>query len=87
MSPRSLSDRPVQYRICVLGQLAKSWSSWFDGLEIAPQPDGTTLLTGPIRDQAALHGVLMKIRDLGLPLIVVQRLPDPDDPDRDTASF
>ena len=85
MSPRSLSDRPVRYRICVLGQLDDSWSSWFDGLEIAPQTDGTTLLTGFLRDQAALHGILMRIRDLGLPLIAVQRLPDPDDPHGDTA--
>ena len=85
MSPCPLSDCPVRYRICVLGQLDRRWSSWFDGLEIAPQPNGTTLLTGFIRDQAALHGVLMRIRDLGLPLIAVQRLPDPDDPHADTA--
>jgi hypothetical protein len=86
MSPCPLSDRPVRYRICVLGQLDRRWSSWFDGLEIAPQPNGTTLLTGLIRDQAALYGVLMRIRDLGLPLIAVQRLPVPDDPHGDTAS-
>jgi hypothetical protein len=84
MSPRPLSDRPVRYRICVVGRLDRHWSSWFDGLEVAPQPDGTTLLTGYIRDQAALHGVLIKIRDLGLPLIAVQRLPDPDDPPGNT---
>ena len=84
MSPRPLSDRPVQYRICVLGQLDRRWSSWFDGMEIKPQADGTTLLTGLLRDQAALHGVLMRIRDLGLPLIAVQRLLDPDDPHGDT---
>jgi hypothetical protein len=75
MNCRPLRDRPVRYRICVQGQLDRRWSSWFDGLEIVPQADGTTLLTGFIRDQAALHGMLMKIRDLGLPLLAVQCLP------------
>jgi hypothetical protein len=55
-----------------LGRLDRRWSSWFDGLEIESQADGTTLLSGYIRDQSALHGVLMKIRDLGLPLLAVQ---------------
>jgi hypothetical protein len=63
----------------VLGQLDRRWSSWFDGLKVLPQTDGTTLLTGVIRDQSALHGILMKIRDLGLTLIAVQRIPDRGD--------
>lgn len=79
MSSRPLSDRPVRYRICVLGQLDQHWSSWFDGLEVTPQPDGTTLLTGSIRDQAALHGVLIKIRDMGLTLLALERLPGEQD--------
>jgi hypothetical protein len=52
------------------------WSDWFYGFEIAPQDDGTTVLQGPISDQAALHGALNKIRDIGLSIISVRRMPD-----------
>ena len=62
------------YEIRVKGQLDESWSEWFDGLEIRNEADGETVITGPVADQAALHGVLVKVRDLGLPLIVVRRL-------------
>ena len=48
-----------------------SWSEWFDGFAIVPQDDGTTLLTGEVRDDAALHGLLKKVRDLNLPLVSV----------------
>jgi len=57
------------YRITVKGHLDGDWSDWFDGLRITPTDDGETILTGPIADQAALHGLLMKVRDLGLPLL------------------
>ena len=67
------------YRITVQGHLAAGWVRWFDGLVIANEADGTAVLTGPIGDQAALHGVLVKIRDLGLPLIAVQRLAWPEE--------
>lgn len=66
------------YEICVEGQLSDSWSSWFEGLTIQTQECGQTILSGPLADEAALHGVLMKIRDLGLPLIQVSRLLDKD---------
>ena len=62
------------YRIIVQGHLDAGWAQWFDGLAIDNEADGTAVLSGQIGDQAALHGVLVKIRDLGLPLIAVQRL-------------
>jgi hypothetical protein len=62
------------YEIRVKGKLDLRWSDWFDGFSITPVGDGETLLIGSVADQAALHGVLHKIRDLGLPLLSVQRL-------------
>jgi hypothetical protein len=62
------------YYIRVKGHLDDRWSEWFDGLTISNRPDGDAVLRGPIVDQAALHGVLAKVRDLGLPLIVVRRV-------------
>jgi hypothetical protein len=63
------------YYIRVKGHLEDRWSEWFDGLTISNRPDGDAVLHGPIVDQSALHGVLAKVRDLGLPLIVVRRVP------------
>jgi hypothetical protein len=57
------------YRITIKGHLDPEWSDWFDGLTITPVGNGETILTGPLIDQTALHGVLIKIRDLGLPLL------------------
>jgi hypothetical protein len=62
------------YHIRVKGSLDETWADWFDGFSITPQPGGETALTGPVRDQAALHGLLSKIRDLGLPLLLVKRI-------------
>jgi hypothetical protein len=59
------------YQIRVKGQLGLEWAGWFEGLAITLDDDGDTLLTGPIVDQAALHGLLKKVRDLGLPLVSV----------------
>jgi hypothetical protein len=67
-------DQRAVYQIRVKGSLDHKWSDWFDGLTIAPQPGDETLLTGPVQDQAALHGLLGKIRDLGLPLLRVDRI-------------
>jgi hypothetical protein len=61
----------VYYKIKVQGHLADHWSAWFDNMTITNQPNGEALLCGPLADQAALHGVLIKIRDLGLPLLAV----------------
>jgi hypothetical protein len=58
------------YEIRVRGQLDQHWSPWFDGLTISYDEDGNTLLRGPFPDDAALHGVLMKVRDLALPLLI-----------------
>ena len=61
------------YEVKIRGILDESWSEWMDGLSIIPTGDGDTLLTGPIRDQCALYGLLGKIRDLGLPLLSVEQ--------------
>lgn len=67
------------YHIRVSGHLDDHWSDWFDGLVIQRRDDGTTVLIGPIADQAALHGVIARIRDLGLPLLSVNRVTEPAD--------
>jgi hypothetical protein len=66
------------YEIRVEGHLGSSWSDWFTGMSIHHEECGETVLCGPIVDQAALHGVLTRIRDLGLPLIAVKRLESSD---------
>lgn len=62
---------PARYRLRVQGHLDARWSAWFEGLALTHESDGTTNLTGIVTDQAALHGVLTKIRDLGLTLVSV----------------
>ncbi len=62
------------FEIRVKNHLSRDWSEWFEGLTITDQSDGETLLAGPVKDQAALFGILMKIRDLGLILISVNRV-------------
>ena len=59
------------YQIRLKGHLGQQWAAWFDGLAITLEANGDTLLTGPVADQAALHGLLRKVRDLGLPLLAV----------------
>jgi len=63
--------QPVIYQIRIKGHLGSQWADWFEGMTIRLEENGDTLLTGPVIDQAALHGLLKKIRDLGLPLISV----------------
>ena len=67
------------YEIRLGSRLDRRWAAWFDGMSLTPAGDGTTVLSGPVADQAALHGLLALIRDLGLPLISVTRL-DPNRP-------
>ena len=62
------------YEIRVEGRLGAKWSSWFDGMTVRDLPNGETVLRGPVADQAALHGILVKIRNLGLPLVSVHRV-------------
>ena len=66
-------DKPTIYQIKVKGSLDETWSDWFGALTIARQKD-ETLLIGQVRDQAALHGLLARIRDLGLPLLLVEQI-------------
>jgi hypothetical protein len=66
-------DEPAVYHIWVKGNLDPRWSDWFDGFTITPQAHDETLMIGSVVDQAALHGLLAKIRDLGLPLLSIQR--------------
>ncbi len=68
---------PLIYQIRVRSQLPSGWSGWFDGLTITLEENGHMLLTGPVIDQAALYGILKKVRDLGMPLISVNPLPLP----------
>jgi hypothetical protein len=62
------------YQIRVRGHLSSRWAEWFDGLAIENQPNGEALISGPVADQAALHGLLAKVRDLNLPLVSVSRI-------------
>ncbi len=62
------------YQIRIEGHLDQQWTDWFDGLTISLEEDGDTLLTGPVMDQAALHGLLKKVRDLGMTLLSVNRV-------------
>ena len=69
------------YQIWVTGHLGSEWTDWFEGLTITLEDNGETLLIGPVADQAALHGLLRKVRDLGLPLLSVTLMkPDQADP-------
>jgi hypothetical protein len=81
-APNGGSHEGEPYEICLEGHLDARWVAWFDGLTLTHESDGTTVIKGPILDQAALHGLLQKVRDLGLPLVSVNHvelpLPNPD---------
>lgn len=81
---RTAHGHVQHYEITVRGHLAPRWSTWFDSLDLTRTSDGTTVISGPIVDQAALHGLLEKLRDLGIPLISLATTPTPDttDPER-----
>ncbi len=66
------------YQIRIKGHLGPQWRDWFGGLTMTQEDNGETLLTGPLVDQAALHGLLKKLRDLGIPLLSVNRADKPD---------
>ena len=75
---------PGRYEIRLRGHLDSRWAAWFDGLSLSNESDGTTVIGGPVVDQAALHGLLQKVRDLGLPLVSVTEV-QPDQPGRPPA--
>ncbi len=70
-NPKTDPNKPTIYKIRIKGHLGPEWSDWFEGMTVTLEEDGTTLLTGPVVDQAALHGLLKKVRDLGMPLVSV----------------
>jgi hypothetical protein len=68
---REINSEATTYQIRIKGHLGPEWSDWFGGLDISLDDNGDTLLIGPVVDQAALHGLLRKVRDLGMPLVSV----------------
>jgi len=72
-NPETNPGEALVYQIRIKGHLDHRWTEWFDGLTITLEDNGDTLLTGPVVDQAALHGLLRKVRDLGMPLLSVIR--------------
>jgi len=69
--PKLEPKQPMVYQIRVNSHLGSDWTDWFEGLTITREENGDTLLTGPVVDQAALHGLLKKVRDLGIPLVSI----------------
>ena len=82
MSEMSSGDDhgPGRYEIRLTGHLQPRWTSWFDDMTVITQDDGTTVLRGTVVDQAALHGLLHKVRDIGLPLLSVVRITADESP-------
>lgn len=76
----------MRYQVRIEGELGQEWADWFGDLAISREGDGVTLLTCTVADQAALHGILRKLRDLGLPLLSINRLDDNPEgkPERDS---
>lgn len=79
--PRGPEDNHPEggwYEIRLTGHLESRWAAWFDGMTLSHERDGSTVLNGPVADQAALHGLLQKVRDIGLPLVSVSHV-EPND--------
>ena len=83
LKQRTDLNQPIAYAIRLKGHLGREWAGWFGGLTVTQEENGNTLLTGPVSDQAELHGLLKKVRDLGIPLLAVNRIESgrPDVPD------
>jgi len=85
MSEMSPGDHDPGYEIRVKGRLDPRWAAWFDGMSLTNESDGVTVIHGTVADQAALHGLLRKVRDLGLPLISVTQVDrQPDVPNTES---
>ena len=69
-----MNTPPLHYEIRIAGHLSPQWMDWFEGLTVTLEEDGNTLLSGPVADQAALHGLLKKVRDIGMPLVSVVQI-------------
>ncbi len=83
-NPKGAPNLPMIYQIRLKGHLGRQWAIWFEGLTLTLEENGDTLLIGPVTDQAALHGLLRKVRDLGLPLLsVIQVKPSQSDESSD----
>jgi hypothetical protein len=74
LNPKTDPGQPMVYQIRIKGHLGSQWRNWFEGLVITMEEDGDTLLTGPVVDQAALYGLLKKVRDLGIPLVSISQV-------------
>jgi hypothetical protein len=74
LNPKTDPSQAMVYQIRIKGHLGRGWTNWFGGLTITLEENGDTLLTGPVVDQAALFGLLRKVRDLGMPLLSVNRV-------------
>ena len=74
LNPKTNLSHLMVYQIRIEGHLGRQWTDWFGGLIITLKDNGDTLVTGPVADQAALHGLLRKVRDLGMPLLSVIRV-------------
>ena len=74
LNPKTDPNEPMAYQIRIKGHLGCEWTDWFGGLTITLEENGETLLTGPVIDQAALYGLLRKVRDLGMPLLSVNHV-------------
>jgi hypothetical protein len=77
MTPGAARDEPGYYELRVGRHLDDRWAEWFGDVQMTREPDGTTTLRGPVADQAALHGILIKIRDLGMVLLTVRAIDAP----------
>lgn len=80
-----MSNKPTIYQIRIGGQLGEQWTAWFDKMTLTQADNGDTLLIGPVVDQTALHGLLRKVRDLGLPLISVVPIQSGQEDERDAS--
>jgi hypothetical protein len=80
---RPSQQQLATYEIRIGGHLDPSWEDWFPGMAITLEANGDTFLTGPVADQAALHGILKKLRDLGIPLVSINQIEPEETPRRD----